>query len=162
MEGHLLAEKTVPLTKDGISRLEEELRELSIAGRQEVAKKIHNAKELSSTQNNAEYDEAKNEQARIEGRILEIQNLLAHAAVIDEDGAHHSNRVAIGSDVTVVDDVGNERKFTIVGPPETDPTVGRISNESPVGRALLGAGVGDEVQVAVPAGLRTYKVKKIS
>jgi transcription elongation factor GreA len=157
-----VAEKTVPLTKDGIARLEEELRELSIRGRQEVAEKIHNAKELSSTQNNAEYDEAKNEQARIEGRIMEIQNILAHASVIDEDGAHQASEVAVGADVTVVDEDGKERKFTIVGSPEADPGAGRISNESPVGQALLGRSVGDEIQVSVPAGLRKYRIKRIS
>ncbi|MPZ21979.1 MAG: transcription elongation factor GreA [Dehalococcoidia bacterium] len=157
-----MAEKTVPLTKEGVTRLEEELKQLETVARHEVAAKIHNAKELSSTQNNAEYDEAKNEQARIEGRILDIQNILAHAAVIDEDGAHHASNVTIGADVTVVDDDGKERKFTIVGSPEVDPAAGRISNESPVGQALLGKKVGDEVQVAVPAGLRKYRIKLIS
>ncbi|HET9200925.1 MAG TPA: transcription elongation factor GreA [Dehalococcoidia bacterium] len=157
-----MAEKTVPLTKEGKVNLEEELKELTINGRQAIAEKIHNAKELSSTQNNAEYDEAKNEQARIEGRILEIQNVLAHAVVIDEDGAHKNSKITVGADVTVVDEDGKERKYTIVGPPETDPAKGRISNESPVGQALLGRQVGDEIQVAVPAGLKKYRIKKIS
>ncbi|MEX2238709.1 MAG: transcription elongation factor GreA [Dehalococcoidia bacterium] len=157
-----MVEKTVPLTKEGMGRLEEELRELTLRGRHAVAEKIHNAKELSTTQNNAEYDEAKNEQARIEGRILDIQNILARSTVIDEDGAHHSSKVSVGADVTVVDENGREHKYTIVGSPEADPTAGRISNESPVGQALLGRKVGEEIQVSVPAGLRKYKVKKIS
>lgn len=157
-----MTEKTVPLTRDGITRLEEELRQLSTIGRQEVAEKIHNAKELSSTQNNSEYDEAKNEQARIEGRILDIQNILARATQIDEDGAHAASSVNVGADVTVVDGEGKQRVFTIVGSPEADPTAGRISNESPVGQALLGRKVGEEVSVVAPGGLRKYKIKKIS
>lgn len=157
-----MPEKSVPLTKMGSARLEEELHQLTTVGRQEVAEKIHNAKELSSTQNNSEYDEAKNEQARIEGRILDIQNILARATEIDEAGAHKASHVNVGADVTVVDGDGKERVFTIVGSPEADPTSGRISNESPVGQALLGRKVGEEVAVSAPAGLRKYKIKKIS
>ena len=156
-----MAEKAVPMTKEGIERLEKELDHLRSVKRPEVADRIHAAKELASAQNNAEYEEAKNEQAFVEGRILTLEHLLQNATVIDEEAAHHANRVQIGSRVSVDTNEGKAMEYTIVGPAEAQPTEGMISNESPVGRALLGKRVGDEVQVSVPKGVLKLTVKKI-
>ncbi|HWC29756.1 MAG TPA: transcription elongation factor GreA [Dehalococcoidia bacterium] len=157
-----MAEKAVPMTKEGIQRLEKELDHLRSVRRHEVAERIHEAKELASAQNNAEYEEAKNEQAFVEGRILTLEHLLQNATVIDEEAAHHASRVQIGSKVAVTSADGKTTDYTIVGAAEAQPTQGMISNESPVGRALLGKGVGDEVQIQVPKGVLRLTVTGIS
>ncbi len=157
-----MAEKAVPMTRDGLQRLEKELEHLRTVRRQEVAERIHQSKELASAQNNAEYEEAKNEQAFVEGRILTLENILQNAVVIDEEAAHHANRVQIGSRVNVRNQDGGETLYTIVGVAEARPTEGLISNESPVGRALLGKRVGDEVQIQVPKGVLRLTVTQIS
>jgi transcription elongation factor GreA len=156
-----MAEKAVPMTKDGIERLEKELDHLRNVRRQEVADRIHAAKELASAQNNAEYEEAKNEQAFVEGRIMTIEHLLQNATIIDEEAAHNANRVQLGSKVSVTTNEGGKMEYTIVGAAEARPTEGMISNESPVGRALLGKRVGDEVQVNVPKGVLRLTVNAI-
>jgi transcription elongation factor GreA len=148
-----MVDKPVPLTKDGMRRLEEELDHLKTVRRHEVADRIQQAKELVTTINNAEYDDAKNEQAFVEGRILTIERMLQNAVIIDEEQAHHAKNVQIGSSVTVVHPNGNTEDYTIVGAAEANPREGRISNESPVGRALLGKRVGEKVHIAVPAGM---------
>jgi transcription elongation factor GreA len=145
-----MVEKAVPLTREGLSKLEHELEHLRTVKRQEVADRIHQAKELASTQNNAEYDDAKNEQAFVEGRILTLEKMIQNATIIEE---HHSTRVELGSKVSVVSAEGKDQHYTIVGSAEASPKDGRISNESPVGRALLGKTVGQEVRVNVPAGV---------
>jgi transcription elongation factor GreA len=157
-----MAEKAVPMTKDGIKRLEQELDHLLSVRRPEVANRIHQAKELASAQNNSEYEEAKNEQAFVEGRILILEHLLQNATVIDEEAAHHASRVQIGSTVHVSDPNGKTTEYTIVGGAESQPTKGLISNESPVGQALLGKRVGDEVQISVPKGFLKLTVTGIS
>ena len=157
-----MAEKAVPMTKEGIERLEKELDHLRSVRRHEVAERIHEAKELASAQNNAEYEEAKNEQAFVEGRIMTLEHLLQNATVIDEEAAHHANRVQIGSKVAVTSSDGKKTDYTIVGAAEARPTEGMISNESPVGRALLGKRVGDEVQIQVPKGVLRLTVTGIS
>jgi transcription elongation factor GreA len=157
-----MVEKAVPLTKAGLAKLEEELEHLRTVRRQEVADRIHQAKELASTQNNAEYDDAKNEQAFVEGRILTLEKMIQNAQLIDEDEAHHANTVQLGSKVTVHTSAGKNEHYTIVGMAEAKPSEGRISNESPVGQALLGKSVGDEVQVAVPAGVLRFTITAIS
>jgi transcription elongation factor GreA len=156
-----MAEKAVPMTKEGIERLEKELEHLRAVRRPEVAERIHQAKELASAQNNAEYEEAKNEQAFVEGRIMTLEHLLQNATVIDEEAAHHATRVQIGSTVSLTSGDGKTMEYTIVGPAEARPTEGMISNESPVGRALLGKRVGDEVQVTVPRGVLRLTVVNI-
>jgi len=156
-----MAEKAVPMTKEGIERLEKELEHLRNVRRPEVAERIHQAKELASAQNNAEYEEAKNEQAFVEGRIMTLEHLLQNATVIDEEAAHHASRVQLGSKVTVVEPDGNTREYTIVGAAEARPAEGLISNESPVGRALLGKRVGDEVQIQVPKGVLRLTVSAV-
>jgi transcription elongation factor GreA len=156
-----MAEKAVPMTREGIERLEKELDHLRNVRRQEVADRIHEAKELASAQNNAEYEEAKNEQAFVEGRIMTLEHLLQNATLIDEEAAHHASRVQLGSTVTVSTSEGKTTDYTIVGAAEARPTEGLISNESPVGRALLGKRVGDEIQVQVPKGVLRLTVTAI-
>ncbi|MHB8376953.1 MAG: transcription elongation factor GreA [Dehalococcoidia bacterium] len=156
-----MVEKAQPITRDGLQKIEGELRHLETVRRSEVADKIRQAKELASTQNNAEYEDAKNEQAMVEGRILQLQALIQNAELIDEDGAAHSKQVILGSHVKVKSDEGKAVEYIIVGPAEADPREGKISNESPVGRALMGKRVNDEVKVSAPKGVITYKITKI-
>ncbi len=156
-----MPDRPVPLTKEGLAKLQEELDYLRNVRRPQVAERIHQSKELASTQNNAEYDDAKNEQAFVEGRILTLERLLQNAVLIDEEEAHHASRVQLGSDVVVLDENGERRTFTIVGFTEADPKAGKISNESPVGRALLGHRKGDVVEVVVPAGVKKLTILEI-
>lgn len=157
-----MVEKSQPITREGLHKIEEELRYFETVRRAEVADKIRHAKELSSTQNNAEYEDAKNEQAMVEGRIQQLQGLIQNAAIIDEDGAHRSKNVILGSTVKLKSSEGKSHEYTIVGPAEADPRDGKISNESPVGRALMGKRVNDEVEVTVPRGQVTLKITRIS
>jgi transcription elongation factor GreA len=157
-----MAEKAVPMTKDGIQKLEKELDHLRNVRRHEVAGRIHEAKELASAQNNAEYEEAKNEQAFVEGRIMTLEHLLQNASVIDEEAAHRASQVQVGSKVSAKGEDGKKVEYTIVGAAEAQPTNGLISNESPVGRALLGKRVGDEVQISVPKGVFRLTITRIS
>ncbi len=150
------------LTQEGLKKLEQELEQLKHVRRPQMADRIRQSKELASTQNNAEYDDAKNEQAFVEGRILTIEKLIQDASIIDEEKAHHASKVQIGSTVSVVGADKKTQKFTIVGAPEADPKGGKISHESPVGLALLGKRVGDEVQVNAPKGALRFTVTKIS
>jgi len=156
-----MPDKPVPLTREGLAKLEKELEYLRTVRRQEVAERIHAAKELASTQNNAEYEDAKNEQAFVEGRILTLEKIIQNAELIDEEEAHRSKKVQLGSKVTVQTARGKET-YTIVGSAEAEPKEGRISNESPVGRALIGKGVGDAVHVEAPAGVIRLTITGIS
>ena len=157
-----MVEKIQPITKEGLRKFEEELEYLETTRRREVADKIHQAKELASTQNNAEYEDAKNEQAMVEGRIQMLQNLIQNAEIIDSDEAHRSKQVILGSTVRVKASDGKAQEYTIVGPAEADPREGKISNESPVGRALIGKKLNDEVEVSAPKGIITMKITRIS
>ena len=157
-----MPDQPVLLTHEGLTRLEKELDQLKHVRRPEVAERIRQAKELASTQNNAEYDDAKNDQAFVEGRILTLEKLIQDAKIINEEEAHHASAVQIGSTVHLNDADGKKITYTIVGAPEADPKEGKISNESPVGRSLLGKRVGDEVQVSAPRGLLRFTVTKIS
>lgn len=155
-----MAEKPIFLTPEGRSKLEAELENLRTVRRAQVAERIHSAKEEGDIMENSAYDEAKNEQAFVEGRIMTIEQMLKNAVMIDAIRA--SDSVGIGSVVTVVERGSREDEvYQIVGSAEADPTKGRISNESPVGRALLGQQVGKEVQVKTPNGVRYLKVTEI-
>ena len=154
-----MTDKPVQLTREGKAKLETELEGLRVR-RREVAEMIHNAQEQGTSQNDAEYDDAKLEQGRVEGRILELEDILRRARLIDEDGVHGAGRVMIGSGVEVDWD-GQVRHFQIVSPPEADAAHGKISNESPVGSSLIGKAVGDVIDVNVPKGLIKVKVTKI-
>ncbi|HXQ95846.1 MAG TPA: transcription elongation factor GreA [Candidatus Acidoferrales bacterium] len=146
------------LTRDGLEKLRAELDQLVNIRRAEVAARIHDAKEHGDLAENAEYEDAKNEQAFVEGRIQTLEALIRNAVLIDE--SHVTDHVQIGSTV-VVDSPDGKESFHIVGSAEADPTAGRISNESPVGRALLGHRKGDKVVIHVPSGDFTYKIVSI-
>jgi len=151
--------KPAYLSKEGLEKLREELDEMVNVRRAEVAARIHEAKEHGDITENAEYEDAKNEQAFVEGRIQALSALIKNAVVIDEN--HSTTHVQIGSTVTLSSQDGKE-SFMIVGSAEAAPAQGRISNESPVGRALLGRKKGEEVVVSVPAGDTKYKITNIS
>jgi len=142
--------KEIILTIEGHEELRAELEELETNKRAEVGERIKNAREFGDITENSEYDDAKNEQAWVESRIIEINQILANATIAETP--KRSNRVAIGNKVTVQTDDGSERQFTLVGAAEADASKGRISNESPVGAALLGARKGDEVTAEGPTG----------
>jgi transcription elongation factor GreA len=155
-----MVEKTFPVTRDGLARLKDELNDLRTVRRREIADRIHAAREFSTTQNNAEYDAAKNELEIVEGRSRTLEQQVQLAVLIDEERAHGASTVQLGSTVVVNVDA-KTREYTIVGPTEADPTTGRISHESPVGKALLGKRVGDEVQVMAPRGVMRMQVTAI-
>lgn len=154
-----MAEQVTYLTQEGLKKLEEELEFLRTARRQEVAERLHQAMEDGELIENAEYEAAKNEQAFVEGRILTIETLLSEAVIIEDEGP--TNVVRVGSTVKVQEDGSKPEAYTIVGAAEANPAKGLISNESPLGRALLGRKVGDEVKVNAPAGVLSFKVVKI-
>ncbi len=146
------------LTKEGYQKLQEELDYLRTVKRQEVAQRLHEAMEGGELIENAEYEAAKNEQAFVEGRIQELEMLLATARVIEEgEKGQKSGIVTIGSTVTIQEEGFEPETYTIVGAVEANPRQGKISNESPIGRAILNHRSGDVVQVETPSG--TYKVK---
>jgi len=148
------------LTTEGLVNLTAELEELRSVRRQAVAERISKAKELGGTVDNAEYDDAKNEQSFIEGRLLTLENLIANAVLIS-DNSEPSDVVLIGSKVTVINQTGKKQEYMIIGSAEADPAQGKISNVSPIGKALLGKRVGDVTEVSVPAGKIKLEVSKI-
>lgn len=152
--------KSVPMTREGLDRFKAELEHLRNVRRKEVADRIHQARDDARPQNNAEFEDAKNEQALVEGRIKELEQLLSCATPIDEERTQ-DGCVRVGSTVTVSQPNGTETRYTIVGRAEANPLHGRISNESPCGRALLGRRVGDRVEVIAPSGAIAMVVKLI-
>ena len=149
------------LTKEGFQKLQDELEHLRTVKRQEVADRLHEAMEGGELIENAEYEAAKNEQAFVEGRIQELETLLASARVIEEEKEknHQAGLVEIGSTVTIQEQGFEAETYTIVGAAEANPREGKISNESPIGKAILNHEIGDSVHVETPDG--TYKVKII-
>jgi transcription elongation factor GreA len=146
------------LTKDGFQKLQDELEFLRTAKRQEVADRLHEAMEGGELIENAEYEAAKNEQAFVEGRIQELEIILAAAHLIDDSSAHlDPTLVQVGDTVVIQDEDGSTEEYTIVGAAEANPREGKISNESPLGKALLNRHPGDEVTVEAPGG--SFKVK---
>ncbi|SHF30554.1 transcription elongation factor GreA [Caldanaerobius fijiensis DSM 17918] len=155
-----MAKQTI-LTYEGLKKLEEELEYLKTVKRQEVAERIKQARAFGDLSENSEYDEAKNEQAFVEGRIATLEAMLRNAKVIDEEDIT-LDRVSIGCTVKVYDeDLEEEVEYTIVGSAEADPSNMKISDESPVGKALLGHHVGDVVDVEVPDGIIKMKILEI-
>jgi transcription elongation factor GreA len=149
------------LTLEGLTKLEDELNSLKNK-RIDVADRIKQALAFGDISENAEYDEAKKEQAFVEGKILQIENILRTARVIDEDDIH-TDIVSVGSKVLLKDiEFGDEVNYTIVGSAEADPMNLKISNESPVGKALVGKAPGDNVQIMVPDGMIEYKILQIT
>ena len=157
-----MAEKKVILTYEGLKNMEAELETLKTVRRQEVAEKIKEARGQGDLSENAEYDSAKEEQAEIEARIVVLEKMLRNAEVIDEEGGS-KDTVGLGTTVTVLDvEFDEEMEYTIVGSAEADPMNGRISNESPVGMALLGHKTGDSISINTPDGEAVFKVLKIT
>ncbi len=153
--------KEVILTYEGLKKLEDELENLKSVKRREIAERIKSALSFGDISENAEYDEAKNDQAYVEARIAHIENMLRHAKVIDEDEIN-TDVVSLGAKVKVLDmDDNEEVEYTIVGSAEADPNSYKISNESPVGSALVGKAVGSEIKVTVPDGIINLKVVEI-
>ena len=155
-----MTERAGYLTPEGLVELERELDHLRHTRRKEIADKIHEAKELGITVSNAEYDDAKREQSFVEGRIRELENVLKTATVVEHELVP-SGRVNVGSKVTLVTGGSEQDHFIIVGHAEANPLAGKISTESPVGKALLGKQVGDRVQVMAPAGVVTYTISVV-
>ncbi len=147
------------LTREGYQKLQEELEYLRTKKREEIANRLHEAMEGGELIENAEYEAAKNEQAFVEGRIKELEVLLATARVIE--GAQSTGMVQVGSTVTIQEDEMEPEIYTIVGAAEADPVNGRISNEFPLGRSLLNRKAGERVQVDAPAGAFTVHILKL-
>ena len=152
---------TTFLTKEGFEKLQEELDYLRKAKRQEVADRLHEAMEGGELIENAEYEAAKNEQAFVEGRIQELDMLLATARVIENDKKKKADTVQVGSTVTIQENGSEEETYTIVGAAEANPREGKISNESPMGKAILNHRAGDDVQVEIPDGSYRVRIVKI-
>jgi len=154
--------KQIMLTVEGLQKLEEELEYLKTKKRKEVAEKIKEARGFGDLSENAEYDEAKNEQNQVESRIIDLENMLKNAAVIDQDEVE-IDKVGIGTRVKVYDvDFEEEIEYSIVGSTEADPDKNKISNESPIARAILGLRVGDVVSVDSPNGKYDVKIVEIA
>ena len=157
-----MEEKKNILTREGLKRYEDELHELKVVRRKEVAQKIKEAREQGDLSENAEYDAAKDEQRDIEARIEELEKILKNVEVVDEDDVT-ADRIMIGSKVRIYDvEFDEELSYKIVGSTEANSIKGKISNESPVGKALIGAHVGETVTVHTPAGEGAYKVLEIT
>ncbi len=152
--------KKIVITQEGLAKLQSELEELLSVRRREIAGKIKRAREMGGTENNAEYDDAKNEQAFVEGRILTLENIVKNAVVIESPAL--PGVVEFGNKVLIQNQDGKIDQFTIVGSAEANPVEGKISNESPVGQALLDRKVGDEVQVPTPAGMLKLTIIEVT
>ncbi len=148
------------LTRDGYSKLQDELDLLRTKKREEIAQRLHEAMEGGELIENAEYEAAKNEQAFVEGRIKELDLLLATAKVVDENAPHGTN-VQVSSVVTIQEEGEKPETYTIVGAAEANPQAGRISNESPLGKALMNKKAGDKVSVDAPQGAFTVQIVKV-
>lgn len=156
-----MAKETI-MTSEGLKRLEDELEDLKTVKRKEIAEKIKVALSFGDLSENSEYDEAKNEQAIIEGRIAEIESQLKNVRLLDESELNNE-MVHVGSLVRVKDEAsGKESTYRIVGSTEADPMQGKISDESPVGKALLSHGVNESVEIEIPVGILHYTILEIS
>ena len=153
-------QKDVILTPEGLEKLKQEIEYLSNDKRREVAERIKEAREFGDISENSEYDDAKNEQAMLESRIAQLEDKLRSAQVIDASELDNA-QVRVGSLVAVKDEKGKSFQYTIVGSTEADPINGRLSNESPVGKALVGRTRGDTVKVPAPRGERTLTISEI-
>jgi transcription elongation factor GreA len=155
-----MAKKNI-LTYEGLQKLEEELQDLKVVKRREIAQKIKEAREQGDLSENAEYDAAKDEQRDIEARIEEIELILKNAEVVVEDEVD-LDKISVGCKVRILDiEFDEEMEYKIVGSTEANSLKGKISNESPLGHALLGAAVNDIVKVEAPVGELSYKVLEI-
>jgi transcription elongation factor GreA len=157
----LAQEKVFPMTQAGKEKLEQELENLKTVKRKEVVERIKIARGFGDLSENSEYDAAKDEQAFVEGRITTIENMIRNAKIISEDELS-KDTVSLGSSVTFVElPEGDEETYTIVGSAEADPFEGKISNDSPIAKSLLGRKVGDQVTVQTPGGEMNVKIIEI-
>jgi transcription elongation factor GreA len=149
------------LTREGLKKLEDELNFLRTVRRAQVAERLHNAQEDGELIENAEYEDAKNEQAFLEGKILSLEAMLSNAVIIENGG--RDGTVHLGSKVTIKEIGGSSKpeSYMLVGAAEASPRDGRISNESPLGKALLGRKIGDEVKVNAPSGTISFRVVSV-
>ena len=153
--------KTTQLTKEGLLKLQNELEHLRTVGRTEIAEKIRVARGYGDLSENSEYDEAKNEHAKIEARIIELEKTLENVVIIDD--VLDTDTVMVGAKVTVLDiEYDEELCYKVVGSAEADPINGLISDSSPVGKALLGAKIGDEIIAEAPVGELKFRILSIS
>ena len=153
--------KDIKITKEGLQKLKDELDYLKVEGRAEIAEKIKVARSFGDLSENSEYDEAKNDQSKLENRINEIEAIIKNHIIIDE-GTTRSKVVNIGTNVVVLDvELGEETEYKIVGTAEADPMGGKISDESPIGAALLGHKEGETVVAETPQGELEFKIVKI-
>ena len=153
--------KEFKLSAERLAALKEELNYLKTVREREVADQIKEARSFGDLSENSEYDEAKNEQGKLYSRIAELENILANCVVIEEHETD-PNSVRLGSTVKVLDlEFEEEESYQVVGSQEADPMNGRISEDSPFGKALLGKAIGDEVQVEAPAGVLRYRILEI-
>jgi len=152
--------KEIVLTREGYEKLREELEMLQTSRRQEVAARISQAREFGDISENSEYDDAKNEQAMLEAQIAQLEERLREARVIEE-GELSSEEVVLGSHVTIDGPMGKET-YQVVGSAEADPAEKRLSNESPIGKAIMGRKKGDKVDVTTPSGAINVKIVEIS
>jgi transcription elongation factor GreA len=157
----LVNEKETVLTKEGLQKLEEELDDLKTVHRREVNERIRQAKEFGDISENAEYEDAKQEQAFVEGRIMRVESMIRNARIIEASDAS-ADEVFLGAMVKVKEmPSGESHEFTLVGSTEADPMHHRLSNESPLGQALIGRRKGEVVDVKTPRGPRQYKIEAI-
>ena len=153
--------KEYKITSARLKELETELNYLKTTREKEVAELIKEARSFGDLSENSEYDEAKNEQAKLYGRIAEVENILANAVIIEE-GEDNTGRVGLGCRVRVLDlEMEEEEEYTIVGSQEADPMNFRISDDSPFGRAMVGKGVGDIVEVEAPVGVLQFRILSV-
>ena len=155
-----MGQKKIIITQQGLDKLKSELEHLISIRRQEVADEIKRAREMGGTENNAEYEDAKNDQSFVEGRILTLENIVWNAEVIESPSL--PDVVELGNKVLIQNQDGKIEQFTIVGSAEADPLAGKISNESPVGRAILGKRIDDEVEVSTPSGVLKLLIMEVS
>lgn len=154
----MVTDKPVYLTAEGKAQLEEELSNLKTVRRPEVADRIQQAKLDGDVSESGEYEDAKNEQAMVEGRIRTLEHMLTNSQIIEES---KSDAIGLGSRIKIRDGEGDEYEWTVVGSAEANPRQSRISNESPVGKALLGKKKGDKVNVETPGGTETFTILKV-
>src|SRR6185312_774372 len=158
---NMSTEKTYPMTQEGKQKLEQELEQLKTVKRKEVVERIKIARSFGDLSENSEYDSAKDEQAFVEGRITTLENMIRNAKIIEED-VENSSIVSLGKSVTFVElPDGDEETYTIVGSAEADPFEGKISNDSPIAKSLMGKQIGDQVTVQTPGGDMSVKIVSV-
>jgi transcription elongation factor GreA len=155
-----MTQKRYDITQEGLEKLKAEYEQLTSVRRKEVADQIKRAREMGGTENNAEYEDAKNEQAFIEGRISSLENIILNAHIIE--GPHQPGVVEMGDTVMIQNQDGKQDRYKIVGTTEASPVEGKISCESPVGKALLGRKKGDKIEVRTPAGIMKLHIIEVS